>query len=132
MTDQEIAQQWLDACCNTIQQYDHAAHMNLISRDIQVLGIPGFDVISYDDWYSQCEYEFNEKAIAMTSYSGLRIHSSDDRRIMFLTTETIHTNDGTVDSHPLEVVLQKEADDQWRAVRERLLDADEASHYGLS
>jgi len=132
MNDQEIAQQWLDKCCTTIQQYDHAAHMNLISREIQVFGIPGFDVINYDDWYSQCEYEFNEKVIAEASYSGLRIRSSNDDQIMFLTTETIRATDGTIDSHPLEVVLKKETDGQWRVVQERLLDSDEARHFGLA
>lgn len=132
MTNQEIAQQWLDNCCSTIQQYDHDAHMNLISKDIQVFGIPGFEVINYDDWYSQCEYEFQEKLIAEASYSGLKVRSANDEQIMFLTTETIRATDGTVDSHPLEVVLRKEQDGQWRVVQERLLDSDEAKHYGLS
>jgi ketosteroid isomerase-like protein len=132
MTNQEIAQQWLDNCCSTIQQYDHGAHMNLISKDIQVFGIPGFEVINYDDWYSQCEYEFQEKLIAEASYSGLKVRSANDEQIMFLTTETIRATDGTVDSHPIEVVLKKEPDGQWRVVQERLLDSDEAKHYGLS
>ena len=132
MIAENIAQQWLDDCCKTIEQYDHAAHMNLISKDIQVLGVPGFDVIGYADWHSQCEYEFNEKLIANTSYQGLKVHQDNDSEITFLTNETIHTSDGTVDTHAIEVVLTLETDGQWRVTRERLLSSEEASLAGLS
>ncbi len=132
MNAERIAQTWLDDCCRTIERYDHPAHMNLISEDIQVLGVPGFDVIGYADWYAQCEYEFNEKLIAEARYAGLKLLQSSDSRIMFLTNETIRATDGTEDNHPLEVVLAREADGRWRVIQERLLSRDEASQCGLT
>ncbi len=133
MNDAEkIAQHWMDSCCQTIKDYDHGAHMNLISKDVQVFGVPGYDVISYADWYSQCEYEFSEKLIDQTSYQGLKIRHSDDHQVKFLTNETVHTTDGTVDSHPIEVLLAKEDDDQWRVIEERLLSRQEAKELELS
>ncbi len=131
MTPENIAQDWLDQCCKTIASYDHSAHMDLISKQVEVLGVPGYDVIGYADWFSQCEYEFSEKLIAHTSYQGLIIRESNDNQIMFLTNETINTNDGTVDTHPVEVVLSQEDDGHWRVTRERLLDKQEARDLGI-
>lgn len=132
MNAEDIAQSWMDNCCTTIDQYDHTAHMNLISKDIQVFGVPGFEVIGYADWFSQCEYEFNEKLIERTSYQGLKVRQSTDQQIMFLTNETIHTTDGTVDTHPIEIMLTLEQDGHWRATQERLLSAEEARHFGIN
>lgn len=131
MTAEQIAQNWMDMCCSTIKAYDHSAHMNLISQDIQVFGVPGFEVIGYADWFSQCEYEFNEKLIAETSYDGLQIRNSNDQQVMFLTNETIKATDGTVDTHPIEVVLSMEQDGEWRATQERLLTREEANNHGI-
>lgn len=38
----------------------YTSHMDLISKDVSVYGVPGFDVIGYDDWTRQCEYAFDE------------------------------------------------------------------------
>ncbi len=132
MNVEEIAQNWMDNCCQTIQQYDHPSHMNLISKDVQVFGIPGFEVIGYDDWFSQCEYEFNEKLIEKSSYEGLKVRQSNTSQIMFLTNESVLATDGTTDSHPIEIVLSKEQDGSWRVTQERLLSNEEASHLGIS
>lgn len=132
MNAEEIIKKWMDDCCQTIDHYDHAAHMNLISQDIQVFGVPGFEVIGYADWFSQCEYEFNEKLIQQASYQGLKVRQSNEQQIMFLTNETIRATDGTVDTHPIEIVLTLEQDGQWRATQERLLSTEEANHFGLN
>lgn len=132
MNTQDIVQNWLDSCCETIQQYDHTAHMNLISRDIQVFGVPGFEVIGYADWHSQCEYEFKEKVIERASYDSLKIQHSNEDQVMFLIKETICATDGTVDTHPVEIELSREQDGQWRATRERLLSKQEARNFGIS
>ena len=131
MNKEQIAQSWMDNCCQTIQHYDHASHMDLISKQVQVFGVPGFEVIGYEDWHSQCEYEFKEKLIQQASYNGLKIRQSNDQQVMFLTNETIHATDGTVDTHPIEVVLTCEDDQQWRVTQERLLTDDEARHLGI-
>lgn len=132
MNTEDIVQNWLNSCCETIQQYDHTAHMNLISKDIQVFGVPGFEVIGYADWYSQCEYEFKEKVIERASYDGLKICNSNEEQIMFLTKESIRATDGTVDTHPIEIELTREQDGQWRVTRERLLSREESQHFEIS
>lgn len=131
MNVEDIAQHWMDNCCQTIKQYDHESHMNLISKKVQVFGVPGYEVIGYEDWFSQCEYEFNEKLIEQASYDGLKIRQNDNKQIMFLTNETIHTTDGTVDTHPIEIVLSQEDDGIWRVTQERLLASEEAKQLGI-
>ncbi len=42
------------------------------------------------------------------------------------------TADGTVDTHPIEVVLAREDDDQWRVIQERLLSRQEAKQLGIA
>lgn len=132
MNAETIVQDWMNQCCETIKSYDHPAHMNLISEQVQVFGIPGYEVIGYNDWFSQCEHEFKEKIIKQARYQGLIISQSDEDQITFLTVETVSANDGTVDTHPLEAVLKKETDGQWRVVRERLITQDEAKKLGLA
>ncbi len=131
-TARQIAQQWLDDCCDTLARYDHAAHMNLISRRVQVYGVPGFEVIGYDDWHAQCEYEFGKKLIASTCYDGLELLDSGERQIRFATVETVTAVDGTVDSHPIEILLSLEDDGQWRVTEERLLTPVEALQRGIA
>lgn len=132
MNAEDIVQSWMDNCCTSIDEYNHTAHMNLISKDIQVFGVPGFEVIGYADWFSQCEYEFNEKLIQRATYQDLKIRHSSDQQIMFLANETIRATDGSVDTHPIEIVLTLEQDGQWRATQERLLCAEEARDFGIN
>ncbi len=131
-TPEQIAQQWLDACCETLARYDHAAHMNLISKRVRVLGVPGFEVIGYDDWHAQCEHEFGQKLVESARYDGLKLLEHDDDHIRFATTETISAVDGTVDSHAIEIRLTREDDGQWRVTEERLLTPIEALQRGIT
>ncbi len=132
MTPEQIAQDWMDRSRQTIATYDHAAHMNLISKNVQVFGIPGFEVIGYDDWHAQSAHEFQQKLIQSADYAGLKVRHGSDTQIMFVTMETITASDGSVDSHPLEAVLSKEDDGQWRVTQQRLLSDEEASHLGIA
>lgn len=44
---------------------------------------------------------------------------------MFKTYETIEASDGSSSSQGIEVVLEKEEDNQWRVIQERVLPDDE-------
>jgi ketosteroid isomerase-like protein len=131
-TAEQTAREWLDACCDTLARYDHAAHMNLISKQVQVFGIPGYPVIGYDDWHAQCAHEFDQKLVASAQYDGLELLEEAEDRIRFATIETISAVDGTVDSHPIEILLAREDDGQWRVVEERLLTPVEALQRGIA
>jgi ketosteroid isomerase-like protein len=127
----KIVLQWLDAVERTARALDHEAHMDLVSKRVQVHGTPGFDVIGYEDWARQCEHDFKEGLLKSVGYQGLRMIVSTDTRIMFQTQERVEGTDGTVVRHGLEVLLEKEADGKWRVVRERIMPDDEAVYSGL-
>lgn len=131
MNPLEIIRDWMIACCKTINEYDHAGHMNLISKDVKVFGIEGYDVITYDDWFAQCESEFKDKVITEVSYDGLNVKQVFDTKIEFSTIEIIETKDDTTIKHGIEVTLLKESDGQWRVIEEHLMDDVNARNIGL-
>lgn len=118
-------QEFLSAMAETASKHDLELHMNLISKDVAVFGIPGFEEISYNDWFNQCKEEFANKVLKSVSYEGLKILEESPDRVMFQTVETIEGTDGFVKVNELVVVIQEEDDGQWRVVQERVLPEDE-------
>jgi hypothetical protein len=129
--EHEIIQDWMIGCCYTIKTYDHKAHMNYISKNVKVYGIEGFDEITYDDWFAQCEQEFKDKVIKDVSYDGLHVKKVEVKRLYFSTVEIIEANDGAEIKHGIDIVLAQEEDGQWRVIKETLLDDVDARKEGL-
>ena len=119
------AQQFLDQMVQTANALDLEAHMNLISRDVSVFGVPGFEVIGYDDWYNQCQHEFENKLLKQVSYKGLNVLAETPDKIMFKSVETVEGADGTVNSNGVEFIIQMEEDGQWRVSQQRVLPEEE-------
>ena len=117
--------EFLAVMAETANRHDLAAHMNLISKDVSVYGVPGFEIITYDDWHRQCEYEFENRLLKKVSYEGLNILAETPDRIMFKSVETVEGSDGSSNTSGIEFIIQKEADGQWRVSQERVLPEDE-------
>lgn len=126
-----VIQHWLKEISRTVSVHDHAAHMQLISRDVILLGVPGFDNIGFDDWSKQCAYEFANRLIQRVDYGKIRIRAATEKRILFMTYETVIANDGSVNAQGIECLLEKEDDGQWRLVQERILSPEETRQYDL-
>ncbi len=131
MKDSAVAREWLEASARTANAKNHESHMNLISRKVQVFGIPGLEVVGYNDWAKQCQHEFETGVLKNVSYTGIKVQVMTPGRVMFKTVETVEANDGTVQAHGVEIILEKEMDDKWRVVQERILSREEAEHDGL-
>ena len=119
------AKQFLEQMAATANALDFKAHMNLISKDVSVFGVPGFDVIGYDDWFNQCKHEFENSLLKQVSYQGLNVLAETPDRIMFKSVETVEGSDGKVNSSGIEFIIQKEDDGVWRVSQERVLPDDE-------
>ncbi len=119
------AQQFLDQMAVTANALDLDAHMNLISKNVSVFGVPGFDVIGYDDWFNQCKHEFDNKLLKQVSYKGMNVLAEMPDKIMFKSQETIEGDDGTINTSGIEFIIQKEEDGVWRVSQERVLPDDE-------
>ncbi|MCK4865639.1 MAG: nuclear transport factor 2 family protein [Gammaproteobacteria bacterium] len=122
---QEIIKTFLSDMAKTASQHDFEKHMNLISKKVEVFGVPGFESISYDDWFKQCENEFSEKLIKAVSYENIDIIDSTESVIMFKTIEHIETKDKTQNATDVVIVITREDDGKWRVTQERILPTDE-------
>ena len=122
------AKDMLEALALTANAGAYSSHMDLISKEVSVYGVPGFDVIGYDDWARQCKHEFDEGLLKQVSYEGLRVVTLTPGNVLFKTTETVEGTDGTVNHHGLEILIRKEADGKWRIVQERILAESEMEY----
>lgn len=125
---EKIALQWLQEAAATANAKNHQAHMGLISQKINLLGVPGFDSIGYEQWSTQCKHEFENNLLKSVRYDGLKLIITKDMRIMFKTHETVEGINGEINAHSIEILLEKESDDKWRLVQERILSPEEALH----
>ena len=128
MTD-SIVNNWLTSIINTATERDHPSHMNLISKQVNLVGVPGFESIGFDDWSNRCQHDFNNNFIAEIQYQGLKIRAENEQQIMFVTRETIITNAGEKNQQGIECLLEKEDDGQWRLTQQRILGDDETTSY---
>ena len=119
------AQAFLDLMASTANELNLDAHMSLISKEVSVFGVPGFEVIGYEDWYKQCEHEFENKLLKRVSYQGLNVLAETSDRAMFKSIETVEGSDGSVSANGIEFIISKESDDNWRVTQERILPEDE-------
>ena len=119
------AQQFLDLMASTANELNLEAHMNLISKDVSVFGVPDFEVIGYDDWYNQCQHEFENKLLKQVSYEGLNVLAETPNNVMFKSLEIVEGSDGSINSNGIEFIIQQEEDGVWRVTQERILPEDE-------
>ena len=127
---EKIVENWLEQFVSTALEGDLAAHMAMISRDVLVFGVPGFDALEFDDWYRQCEHEFPQGLLSDLGYSAPDIRTASEERILFKSLETTRSTDGGVNRQGVEMLLQRDGDD-WKLKQMRLLPDDEARHDGL-
>lgn len=124
-----IVKDWLTGLVETASKRDHAAHMNLISKNVNLVGVPGFESIGFDDWANQCRHEFENALISDIQYQGLKVRAATDSRIMFVTLETIIASDGSQNQQGIECLLEKEDDGLWRLSQQRVLGEEETAQY---
>jgi len=123
----QIAKEWMSKIADTAENHQFAAHMDLISKKVNITGIPDFENIGYDDWATQCKHEFENNIIKSISYQGLKLQAHTESRIMFKTYEAVEATDGTINAQGIEVLLENEQG-SWRVVQERILPMDEVKH----
>ena len=128
---QSITQQWLQDAVSTAAAKDAQAHMDLISQRVSLTGVPGFESIGYEGWAAQCEHEFANNILKSVRYDGFKLVAETATKIMFKTYETVEGTDGTVNSQGVEMLLEKEPDNKWRLVQERVLPDDESAYDNL-
>ena len=123
---QQIAEQWLTDSADSAGQRDLARHMGMISKRVSLQGVPGFDNVDYDAWYSQCKHQFDNAMIKSIAYKGFNLISATETQIVFSVFETVVGTDGTLNEQIVEMSLENEDDNVWRLVLERVLIENDA------
>lgn len=118
-------EEFLSEMAETANTHNLEAHMNLISKDVKVLGFPEFDLITYDDWLNQCKQEFENKLLVRVSYQDVHTLSESTDEIRFIAVETVYARDGKTNMDCIEFTIRKEGDGQWRVVHERIISAED-------
>ena len=123
---QEIAEQWLTHAAESAAQKDLKGHMGMISKRVSVLGVPGFDKIDYDIWHKQCRHQFENAMIKSIAYKGFNLISATETQINFTVFEAVVGADDSLNEQVVEMSLEKEDDEVWRLVQERVLIENDA------
>ena len=117
---QEVILNWLNHMSESVKQGDLDAHMGLVSKNVQVYGIPNQDSLGYADWQRRRRYEFYQNLLASLTYSDLNIKTITLRRLGFEITETMQATTGQKVEINKEIILEQESDSQWRVVEENI------------
>jgi len=123
---QQIAEEWLTQAAESAGQKDLKGHMDMISKRISLQGVPGFENIDYDIWFKQCRHQFENAMIKSIAYKGFNLVSATETQIIFTVFEVVVGTDGTLNEQIVEMSLEKEDDDVWRLVLERVLIENDA------
>lgn len=119
MAARQIVRGWLDDISFSAATWDLTAHMQLVSRQVRVTGIPNIGQINYDGWKLRRKNEFRKKLLHSLTYRLNDILSEEDDMILFTVEETMKSNAGLVLIIDKEVTLRKEDDGLWRVHHER-------------
>jgi len=77
----DVIDPWLARFVATALARDLEGHMAMISPQVLVFGVPGFDTLDFQDWYRQCEHEFPQGLIRELTYDRVKLRSADQERL---------------------------------------------------
>jgi len=130
MKPKKIVRHWMMQVSQAIATHDHKAHMNLISKNVKVYGVPGTDLIEYKDWSTQCEKEFKKRLVEQMRYTNLSVVMMTDKQILFYVNEVIYASSGAIYDQSVKAVIALEKR-QWRITQLQVLNKREARQCGL-
>lgn len=111
---------WLTNITETIKAKDIHKHMDLVSENVAVYGMPSGKTLSYADWHKRRKSEFNRNLIKNIAYNNLKIKTFGLRRLIFDVEEIIDGSNGDLAIINKQVVLEEEQDNKWRVVEETI------------
>jgi hypothetical protein len=131
MESNVIIKQWLNDLAFSAATWNLDAHMALVSEKVVVLGIPGVDRIDYQGWMKRRRNEFNKKLLHSLVYRDPRVLSERPQFITFSVQEVMRDHEKKCIELEKEVTLHQEQDEQWRVVREQILNIKTRGHCAI-
>ena len=111
---------WLSNITETVKAKDLDKHMDLVSENVAVYGMPSGKILSYADWRNRRKSEFNRELIKDLAYNNLKIKTFGLRRLIFDIEEIMDGTNGDLAIINKQVVLEEEQDNKWRVVEETI------------
>lgn len=111
-------QELLNELAYTAATHDLDGHMALISKRVELRGIPGVERIDYNGWYLRRHNEFDQRLLQSIVHRNIRILTSLPDKIIFSVDETLTASNGRAVTLQKEVVIALEQDGQWRIIQE--------------
>lgn len=115
-------QNWLTNITETIRNKDLKKHMDLVSENVVIYGMPNGETLNYADWYGRRKSEFGRGLLKNISYNNLKVKTLGLRRLIFDIEEVMDGTSGDMAIINKTVILEQEQDEQWRVVEETVKD----------
>ena len=115
-------QKWLSNITETVKARDLHKHMDLVSENVVIYGMPSGNTLNYADWYSRRKSEFERGVLKDLTYHNLNIRNFGLRRLIFDIEEIMDGANGDMAVINKQVILEQEQDEQWRVVEETIKD----------
>lgn len=111
---------WLASITKTVKTKDLQQHMDLVSENVVVYGMPSGKTLNYADWRSRRKSEFQRGVLKSLTYNKLQIKTIGLRRLIFEIEEIMDGTNGDMAIIFKTVILEQEGgnQDQWRVVEE--------------
>lgn len=114
----KIVQQWLDEMQHSVQTQDLERHMALVSRRVQIYGLPKHEVVNYQQWRQRRQNEFQTQRLIGMQHGPIKFKNIGLVRLAFNVDQSLIASDGLVYTVNKDIMLEKEEDGVWRVIEE--------------
>ena len=111
---------WLSNISESVSNKDLKGHMDLVSENVAIYGMPGGKTLSYADWYTRRKSEFKRNILKSLTYNNLKIKTIGLRRLIFDVEEVMEGTNGDIAIINKQVILEQDMDEAWRVVEETI------------
>lgn len=111
---------WLSNITETVSSKDLNQHMDLVSENVVIYGMPSGNTLNYADWYNRRRTEFQRNLLKSLVYNKLQIRNIGLRRLIFDIEEIMEGSNGDMAIINKTVILEQDVDYAWRVVEETI------------
>ena len=113
---------WLSNVTKTVKERNLQKHMDLVSENVVIYGMPKGNTLNYADWYARRKSEFERGVLKDLTYHNLQVKNFGLRRLIFSIEEIMDGTNGDMAVINKQIILEQEQDEQWRVVEETIKD----------
>ena len=113
---------WLSSITETVEARDLNQHMDLVSENVAIYGMPSGKTLSYADWYTRRKNEFKRGLLKSLTYNNLKIKTIGLRRLIFDIEEVMDGANGDMAIINKQIILEQDLEDKWLVVEEVVKD----------